>query len=66
MLRFLATCGYVAHEFISAGADSIRIWLTGVEIRNDSAGIKGGLLAGPPFFVTGKPRAASRCNFAAS
>jgi hypothetical protein len=53
MLPSRATYRYVAHEFISAGAYSLKVWLTSAEIRNDSAGIKGGLLAGPPFFVIG-------------
>ncbi len=50
-LRREVGCGYGAHEFISARPESLRNWLAGAEIRNDSAGKKGGLIARPPFFV---------------
>lgn len=33
------------------GSESLTIWLPGGEIRNDSAGKKGGHHLGPPFFI---------------
>ncbi len=50
LLRSDATNGYPAQEFTSLGCELHRIWLTERWNSNDSAGIKGGLLAGPPFF----------------
>ena len=60
LLRFRAACGYPAQEFISAGPESLKIWLASAEIRNDSAGIKGGLLVGPPFCLAYARFAAAR------
>lgn len=54
MLRSRGGRGYGAQEFISAGPESLKIWLAGAEIRDDSAGKKGGHRSGPPFFISGE------------
>ena len=44
MLRYCAAREYLAYEFISTTAESLKLWLAGAEFRNDSAGIKGEFL----------------------
>jgi hypothetical protein len=65
MLRRGAGCGYGAQEFISAGPESLKIWLARAGNRNDSAGKKGGHHSGPPFFIYAASGAAqvAECTF---
>jgi hypothetical protein len=49
-LRRRKADGYAAQDFISAGAESFKLARPSLMVRNDSAGKKGGLFAGPPFF----------------
>jgi hypothetical protein len=48
-LRLPKSWGYGAQEFISADAESSNFDRATLKFANDSAGVKGGPLKGPPF-----------------